>query len=107
MLPNSETVNNTIKENHQQKQQQQQWNHHQQPLCICREKYKYGSRGRSSTASNKELNIEVCSYSRSVVKAEDKKGLTSDSCEKPNKTLSQNSKLEQGYQIMLYFIHVN
>ena len=102
MLPNSEYVNNTIKENDQQKQQQQQRNHHHQPLCICSEKYKYGSRGRSSTTTNEEFNNKVSSYSRSVAKAEDKKDPTSDSYEKPNATLLQNSKLEQGYQIMLY-----
>ena len=100
MLPILENVNNSIKENH--KTQKQQKRHQHQTSCTFKEKYKYESKGRTAK-TNEQVNVELCSYSRSVAKAEDKKELTSDSCREPKTTLLQNSKLEQGYQIKLYF----
>ena len=101
MLPILENVNNSINENH--KTQKQQKRHQHQTSCTFKEKYKYESRGRTAK-TNEQVNVELCSYSRSVAKAEDKKELTSDSCREPKTSLLQNSKLEQGYQIKLYFV---
>ena len=94
MLPNVGNESNSIKENCKK---QQQPRHLHQPSCTAKEKHKYESK-RSTTKTNQEVNVELCSYSRSVYEAENKKTPTSDSCEKPKTTLLQNSNLEQGYQ---------
>ena len=100
MLPNVGNVNNSIQENYKK---QQQPRHLHQLSCSAKEKYTYES-SRRTTNTNEEGNIEICSYSRSVCKTENKKPPTSDSCEKPNATLLQQSNIEQGYQIAMYYI---
>ena len=103
MLPNEGNVNNSIPE-HYKKQQQPR--HLHQLSCTAKEKYKYES-SRRTTNTNEEGNTEICSYSRSACKTENKKPTTSDSCEKPNTALLQQSNIEQGYQIAMYYIHTN
>ena len=97
MLPNVGNVNNSIQENYKK---QQQPRHLHQLSCTAKEKYKYES-SRRTTNTNEEGNIEICSHSRSVCKTENKKPPTSDSCEKPNAALFQQSNIEQGYQIVM------
>ena len=100
MLPNVGNVNNSIQENYKK---QQQPRHLHQLSCTAKEKYKYES-SRRTTNRNEEGNIEICSHSRSVCKTENKKPPTSDSCEKPNAALFQQSNIEQGYQIVMCYI---